>query len=126
MGFGEIINDVYISEYDSYVVSDYYIWFLIKRRNFLQFENFQYGLVLSGEVLKEIMLSSMIVNSYLRLIMSYSMVVWYFQRRLRTWRTLVICYGIRIVMDLLTTISREIVSPTLSVSISSCIIYSAF
>jgi hypothetical protein len=99
-----------ISKYDSDIVSDYFKWFLIKRRNYLQFKNFQYGSILSGEILKEIKLSSMIRDGYLRLIMSYWIVTVYFLRKLRTWRTLVIDYGLRIVMDLLTTISGEIVS----------------
>jgi hypothetical protein len=81
-----------------------------KTEKFLQVENFQYGSVLSGEILRKIMLSSMIRDGYLRLIMSYWIVTAYLLRKLRTWRTLVIDYGLRIVMDLLTTISREIVA----------------
>jgi hypothetical protein len=99
-----------ISKYDSDIILDYFKWFLIKRRNFLQFENFQYGSILSGEILKEIKLSSMIGNGYLRLIMIYFVILEYFWRSLRMWRTLIIDYGLRIVMDLLTTISRETVS----------------
>jgi hypothetical protein len=52
----------------------------------------------------------MIRDGYLRLITSFSMVMWYLLKRLQTWKTFVIDYGIGIVMDLLTTICREIVS----------------
>jgi hypothetical protein len=62
-----------VSNYDSYVISDYSKWFLIKWRNFLQFENFQYGLILGGEILRKIKLSSKIGDGHLRLIMRYSM-----------------------------------------------------
>jgi hypothetical protein len=46
----------------------------------------------------------------LGLIVSYFGIGWCFVERLRIWRTLRIDYGIRFVMDFLTTITREIVS----------------
>jgi hypothetical protein len=89
-----------ISKYNSDIVSYYFKWFLIKRRNFLQFENLQYGSAFSGEILRKIMLSSMIKDGYLRLVMSYFVVFEYLWRRLRMWRTLIIDYGIESIMDL--------------------------
>jgi hypothetical protein len=99
-----------ISIYNSYIISSYFKWFLIKWRNSLLFRVFQYGSISSGEISKEIKLSSMMRVGDLSLIMNYYGIIGGFVKRLRVWRTLRIDYGNRFVMDLLTTISREVVA----------------